>query len=330
MSFEKFTKIGKLSDAVYLMRRMHPEGVSVKIRGKVKIHGTNAGIRVAGGEITAQSRNRDLFVGDDNYGFAMWVKELGLEAVQGDVGFVIYGEWAGKGIQNGVASSKMDGKTFFIFAIKYFDDGLYVDNPFAINRILELRFPTLHAREDVEVIPWYTDEMEISTKFEDAAALQEVANAINQMVEVVDAEDPYIKELYGIEGHGEGIVFTPAICPDRDKLTYSDLVFKAKGASHQTQKVRAPVTIDPETVKAGNEFARSYVTETRLLQGVESTKIEYSLSNMGTFLKWLSEDIRSESEVEREANPELPEWKKLSKVCSGLAVQWFKQQCEKI
>lgn len=98
-----------------------------------KIDGTNAGIhveRVASyvegddiavtteGEfrVVAQSRKRLIYPGDDNFGFAGWVRENkdALATILGEG--VHYGEWWGSGIQRGYGLEKGE-KRFSLFNV---------------------------------------------------------------------------------------------------------------------------------------------------------------------------------------------------------------------
>lgn len=94
-----------------------------------KIHGTNAQIRVyevvdptglndlvvfegKNYKVQASSRTRDIFVGDDNFGFARYVFDNKQEIVEKLGVGTHYGEWAGPGINSGEGLSE---KKFVIF-----------------------------------------------------------------------------------------------------------------------------------------------------------------------------------------------------------------------
>lgn len=64
--------------------------------------------------IFAQSRTRLIYPGDDNFGFAAWVKENAHELVKLGEGYH-YGEWWGKGIQRGY---DIEEKRFSLFNTK--------------------------------------------------------------------------------------------------------------------------------------------------------------------------------------------------------------------
>lgn len=111
MEFKKWQKIGqfhntrKSINAIVDYKQSVGETIGfpvVSYKGKIKLDGTNAAIRVAGGQVAAQSRSRLISVEDDNYGFAVFV--TGLEdwalRVAGKANEItIYGEWCGQGIE---------------------------------------------------------------------------------------------------------------------------------------------------------------------------------------------------------------------------------------
>lgn len=87
------------------------EGVEFKAWGKIprgrgqgititeKLDGTNACIVIFDDKIVAvQSRKRFIKLGDDNYGFALWVSQNEEELLKLGDGYH-YGEWYGEGIQ---------------------------------------------------------------------------------------------------------------------------------------------------------------------------------------------------------------------------------------
>jgi len=84
--FEAFPKLARLSREIVVSE---------------KIDGTNAQIHVLeDGTVLAGSRTRYIKVGDDNFGFAGWVKEN--EDALRELGpGRHFGEWWGKGIQRG-------------------------------------------------------------------------------------------------------------------------------------------------------------------------------------------------------------------------------------
>lgn len=155
---KKYAKIGQLAQVVkHIVQQKRFVGIDPETKeviydntkklgtqefvGTVKLHGTNAGIRrnAETGEITFQSRENVITPMKDNAGFALYMSSIEAE-LQGffDVirdraealGFpqmlidhgdiLIFGEWAGKGIQKSVGISEIE-KSFFIFDICFID-----------------------------------------------------------------------------------------------------------------------------------------------------------------------------------------------------------------
>jgi hypothetical protein len=126
MEFEAFPKIGKIGKLFMTITQ--------------KIHGTNAQVVIQGplesvGEedtkltqykvdddyyiVRAGSKNRWIFVGDDNYGFARWVSD-NAEALAKALGpGQHFGEWAGPGINSGEG---LQEKTFCLFDVWRYKD----------------------------------------------------------------------------------------------------------------------------------------------------------------------------------------------------------------
>lgn len=317
-NFVKFPKIGKFSDMVYKARKSLLETVSMG--AKIKLHETNACVRVEeGGTVAAQSRNRDLTLDSDNADFCSFV-ESKKSKFSSLVPMFIYGEWAGPGVQSGVAVSELPKKKFFVFCIRLLDGGVIVE-PDEIQDFLD------GISDDIVVLPWYSDPVDVN--LHSPESLQGLADDINATIEQIDKSDPYIKDAFGIDGPGEGLVFT--VRPSKGTYAtwedYQQFIFKAKGESHSVHKTKAPVTVAPEKILEANGFVVSFVTEERMRQAVVETGITFSERNIGPFLKWLGQDIQKESSVERESNESLPEWKFLWSRCTLKAVNWFKAEC---
>ena len=110
------------------------------------------------------------------------------------------------------------------------------------------------------------------------------AETINAMVEEVEKIDPWVKETFGIEGVGEGLVLYPEIDRLIERADYTQYLFKAKGLKHQSIKSKKAVSIDPELVKTIEEFVNLFVTESRLEQGLaEACNGELDMKKMGNF-----------------------------------------------
>lgn len=101
-TFESFPKIARLYHEIVITE---------------KIDGTNAQVCVSddGNEVRAGSRNRWIFPGQDNHGFAKWVGENAEELKRLGPGRH-FGEWWGSGIQRGYGLKKGE-KRFSLFNV---------------------------------------------------------------------------------------------------------------------------------------------------------------------------------------------------------------------
>ena len=226
---------GKDNDgnAIYDNSRQLP---TLKFRGTVKLHGTNAGIvyDLDSDTFTYQSRERELSLTSDNAGFMLWAMSHegdwrflceNIWVPTGTKKIAIFGEWCGSGIQKGVALTQLP-KMFVIFAIKAVNEegnstwldiseekGYYFccgcedgGNDHTIHSIYE--FPTF--------------EIDIDFKFPEIAQ-----NKMIEITEEVEKECPVGKH-FGVSGTGEGIVWTCVSEGWNDSGTW----FKVKGEAH--------------------------------------------------------------------------------------------------
>jgi hypothetical protein len=304
---------------------------------KIKLHGTNACVRIEpDGKVTAQKRSSDIKVGNDNAGFAQWVSdnEYYFSKLANSLRTIyIYGEWAGPGIQNGVACNETDRKYFYVFSLDTYEDGVFVSRIYCPDTIEKLLGP--QCIDTIIVIPWHG---ELTVDFVCKEETQKALSALNVMVEAVGEKDPLINDLFEIEGAGEGVVAYPKIGMNpgisylkEDEVTYfSWFNFKAKSEAHRVNKTKTAVQFDPEKFASIQLFADAYCTEQRLLQafteGVEGRK---DMRLTPDFIKWVVTDIYKESKTERETNPEL-DWKAISKACSSRAVTWYKAKVQEL
>lgn len=308
----------------------------VRYRAKVKLDGTNAAIQILpGGEVAAQSRSRMLKVGDDNFGFAAWVDTVkGLFAGLHDrIGpSVVFGEWCGPGVQKRTAIARIDRKIFAVFAIQLLSDGEAAARLIVEPEQLRALLPT---HNDLFVLPWHGQKHTLD--YGDDTQLSEAAAKVNAMVDAVERVDPWVRDTFGVEGLGEGLVLYPmlesplelAADGSVDREQYTALMFKAKGEKHQVVKQKRPAQIAPEVAAHIDQFVDMFVTEPRLQQALtEGCGGVQEMSKMGPFLKWLSQDIQKESVAELEASN--LSWKQVSRAVASRGRQWFKQLVERI
>jgi len=157
----KFPSIGGFANMVKFRDRFRSKTESANFGTKIKLHGTNAGIRIKDGDYQAQSRGRDINVGSDNYGFANWVDlnwtafaELIVDSKTTPETFIVFGEWAGEGIQQSVAVSKIP-KAFYIFAICVMKAGgskRYIVEPREIAELI----PDAAGMDNLHILPWFS------------------------------------------------------------------------------------------------------------------------------------------------------------------------------
>lgn len=325
----KFTSIESLSHVCRRQNRLdHPD--TVIYGAKAKIHGTNAAVRIDG-NVTAQGRNRCLSRDDDQFGFAAWVLDNAdlWEAYAADVIYdylgesadlpvVVHGEWAGKGVQKGDAVSKLDEKFFFVFAVQVGDDMIVDPDD------IELLIPDLYR---VVVLPWHSIMEPVD--FGDAHALSAFADEVNTLVESFETIDPFIQEMFEVEGPGEGLVFVPRF--DVDRATYSALVFKAKTKHHRlkTPKAASVAVPLPEDALA---LVESVSTDARFEQGLQEACGGVAEPEMtGAIIKWVLQDVRKEQYVELESLEAagVP-WKKVSGILAKKTRQWFMDRCAQV
>ncbi|ABW25380.1 RNA ligase family protein [Acaryochloris marina] len=295
----------------------------VTYRAKIKLDGTNAGVQIfSDGRVAAQSRSQIITPDDDNMGFAQWVSQQMdyFAPLAGHEHITIFGEWCGRGIQKRTSISKIDRRIFTVFAVQYGG----VENEVAKLEIDPDKISQLlPSHPDIFVLPFMGEPLTLD--FGNRDQLESVANAINQLVSEVEQIDPWVKATFGIEGLGEGLVLYPQTQTRVDRLTYPELMFKAKGEKHQVVKTKQPVQLDPEFVKSIDEFVALMVTPARLEQGLsESCQGPLEMKQLGGFLKWLAQDVQKESEAELEAAK--LSWKDVNKAVTHSGKSWFRDR----
>jgi hypothetical protein len=300
----------------------------VKYRGKIKLHGTNAGVRIAEGDCAAQSRTQIVTVGNDNAGFAAWVLtklEFFRTLASHYKDCTIFGEWCGPGIMKGTAINLIPAKVFAIFAItegETPDSATMMTDPAKIDQTLSVAGDL---PEGVHILPWYGDEFTIDLK--DRDSLPPVVDKLNKVVAEVEPGDPWVKQVFGIDGTAEGVVYYPGAGEKITRKMFSDLAFKAKGEKHKAVKTKESVQIDPEVAKSVEEFVRLFATEARFEQGLAVVG-SADFKNVPLFLKWVGIDVHKESADELEASG--LEWSQVEKSVQAAARNWFILKCKSI
>lgn len=295
----------------------------VEYRGKVKLHGTNAAVQVTAEGVVAQSRTQLIAPGKtDNAGFAAWVetvKESFLAAKTANVGgdVIIYGEWCGPGIMKGTAINKVEKKVFAVFAamaLPMTEESELIVDP-------ERLAPMVEGVPDVHVLPWYGMVRTIPV-LGSPEVVEPILAAINADVLSIEACDPWVKETFGQEGVGEGIVYYPI---GANRKEYSDLCFKAKGEKHKVVAKTAPAQIDPTVAASIDEYVEMVLPEARLMQGARSLDPDgnpvFDKKVMGAFIGWICKDVEKETGAELEAAKLT--WKQVQKAVGDSARRWY-------
>lgn len=290
---------------------------TIDFYGSVKLHGTNASIVLdREGNYYCQNRSRIITPDNDNYGFAKWahqpsVKEFITEFVYeeyfipvGTEKVVIYGEYAGKGIQRKVAISEVD-RFFSPFECKVF----IKDLPIPV-KIYE-DFLNKLTNKDLRIFSiGEFGEYNLPIDFNKPELAQQ------QLVELVNNVENSCPagKYFGVEGVGEGLVF-------RDLS--GDLKFKVKGEKNSVTKVKTLAPVDIEKYEKANQFVEYAVTENRFLQGIEYLKehnTDIDIKSTGQFLKWVCSDVAKE---EGDLIAETLDKKIVFKVVQRKARTWF-------
>ena len=302
-------------------------------RAKVKLHGSNAGIQIkSDGTVISQSRSRIISSGDDNMGFAAWVESNGdLWASKAkSTDYTIFGEWCGKGIMKGVSISQIDAKIFAIFAVQIGssddeDAVVYVD-PMEIANVVG-KLP-----ENVYVLPWYGANFITDYKEDNLA---EIVECFNAEVGGVEHCDPWVKEVFGIEGMGEGLVYYPISFSQNNGTILRDhmskFMFKAKGEKHKNFKTRKAVELDPEVIATVEAFVDEVVTEARMEQAVtEGAKGEFDMKLIGPVIGWFNKDVKKDIDNGEIDLPEGVEWKLVNKPMTTRLRKWYMEKIQEL
>lgn len=276
----KYPKTPQYRDFV---KEMKNERYKLGIIGTVKLHGTNGSVQFP--ENIPFSRNNGLNIGNDNFGFAKFHDDnknnfldiykyilTQYPHIPLSANIIIYGEWAGKGIQQDVAISLLPRK-FYIFNIlvEEADGTKYWLKEFKIAKVCE----------DIVSIRDY-GSFYLSYDPNDPDELVPTLEALTAEIE----RECLVAKHQGVSGTGEGIVWT-AYFNNGEMFN-----FKIKGAKHCTNTKKRKLLSTPENIEDIKELAELVVTEERLSQIFN--QLEYSRKDIGKFIKDVMDDVFSE------------------------------------
>jgi hypothetical protein len=274
--------------------------------GTVKLHGTNAGVCYNETDgLWYQSRNRILTVESDNAGFAFFADsnkkpfenlirtiayDHKIDLSQDTIS--IYGEWAGRGIQKGVAISELE-RAFYIFGVKVspIEDRYVGDNessprvkvnPYWID--CNLPYLKFESKGIYNIYDFPTYSLDINIGNADMATAELV-----KITEAVEAQCP-VAALLGSHGVGEGVVWS---C-DFNGTTHR---FKVKGDKHSVSKVKKLAPVNTEKLIQVEKFVDYSTTQNRLDQACQEVfgiGAELDIKKLGDVIRWMIKDINTE------------------------------------
>jgi hypothetical protein len=321
-----FVGLNENGEPIYNPSKLKP---TIRFKGSVKLHGTNAGVcynQIEG--MWAQSKENIITPQSDNAGFAFFcesksnifanlfdkiMEKTNVDPTTNTIS--IYGEWCGGNIQKGVGITNLP-KSLFIFGVKitphnvdnldkppvaYWVDHSYLRSP--ENNIFNIDdYPTFEIDIDFNVP-------------------QLVQNQLIEWTIAVENECPVAKAFGFPNTIGEGIVFSYTN-EDGERIS-----FKSKGEKHAAKsKVHTLKPVDNEKINKCIEVANKVTPEWRLDQMLEK---QFNFINggmmdvkqLGSYLKLVIDDvIKEDMDVLSEAGVEP---KDISKYVSDIAKKYF-------
>lgn len=330
MKFKSYHKIGQFKDVVRNVRmkanfkgmdeNMEPiyeetTKPDIFFMGTVKLHGTNAQISYDGKTMLAGKRGSliDEEALTEHFGFNQFVQvthkqyflelmsELHSKYCKENQQIMLYGEYAGNGIQKNVGVSKLE-KAFYIFDCKVWDKDTDKNEWLDISA-WEFEVENIY---NIHEFPTYRLEIDFNQP-------QNFQNKLIEITEAVEKECPVAKKFGVSGGVGEGVVWTGFWKDEK-------YIFKVKGEKHSTSKVKTLASVDPEIVKSIYEFVEYAVTPNRVNQGIKEVTAT-DKKDTPKLLKWVANDIISEEDDVLRANN--LEWKQVAREVSVQVRQHF-------
>jgi len=304
-------------------------GKELSFRGKVKLHGTCCGVTVQKGGLRVQSRTVFLD-GKAQAGEIVFASKQSSEYFQslfrpsdGYELLTIFGEWAGPGVQKGVALASLKQKIFAVFAVQL--DQRLLFEPQQIVDFLTKK-GTAKLPDRLYVLPWETEPFAL--RLDDEKSLQEPVENLNALVDKIDREDPWVLKTFGVKGNGEGLVLYPsslaAADGSLDVALFETFAFKAKGEAHRVVKTEKSVQAKPAVAESAEKLADFLLPDARLEQGATAVG-GFDKKNLARFIFWLKNDVEKEGKDELAASK--LEWKAVHPFISKKASAWFSKQC---
>lgn len=281
---------------------------SLKFKGTVKLHGTNAGVGSnAAGDFWVQSKENIITPLKDNAGFAMYVHGAqsvfdalidaakAITPLQDHQSLLVYGEWCGGNIQKNISLSQHP-KLFVLFGIAVAEpDGTkawFTEDQ--INTVYQA-VPDAQAARVYNIYDFPT--FELSIDFERA---HESINTMCEITNQVEAECPVGKQLGSTAENGstvgEGVVWK-CVEPGYES---SGFWCKVKGDKHAAKhKVTTLNPVDSERINAINQLCEQLTPAWRLEQMLQQTFDTLnggtpSVEKTGAYIKAVMSDVMKE------------------------------------
>lgn len=343
LEFVKFPSINKFEDHFNAKSSIYHTNnpQTWTLYGSPKLHGSNASIVFALGEMQIQSRNRILSIESDNLGFAAYANnpkireflEPRVQAIvnsfqesfefqglvdklpKGEIiGGAIYGEWCGQGVQKSVGVSQVE-RFFAPFDVC----ALYKTKDEIIQLWLNTEFLDGFRNEELRILP-VPELWVILLKTNDIDIIQTAIAEMQEITLQVENECPFARMEFDVSGIGEGVVW-------RTNDILNPVRIKVKGDKHKGSKETGTIIKPVNTIPMKTlEFVNRKIDVRRCEQAIEYLNefgLEIDKTSTGKFIQWIVQDIIKEDlreAYELEIKPE-----DIKKVAPKIARECFER-----
>jgi hypothetical protein len=262
---------------------------NVEFIGRIKLHGTNAGVIIDKDSINFQSRNKIITPLLDNAGFAsfaimknnLWRNFYNLIVDESNPmienpTIIIYGEWCGKNIQKRVAISELE-RMFVIFGIYNVQEEKFISTNSNLTSSNDRIF-------DIREFPYFTINLNMYEK----EACRKVLDEITLKVE----DECPVGKYFGVSGVGEGLVWSS------NNLQVDGIKrfirFKTKGLKHAVSQREAKVKSTNDKCEKNLELLDLIVPEWRLKQMCNELEKPISTTDVKAFIDLVCADVLKE------------------------------------
>ena len=221
---------------------------------------------------------------------------------------MISGEICGPGVQSNVGISQQAEKFVVILQVRvdaiWQPPLVWEDLSDRDNRIFNIRQFTL-----------YSINIDFNNTMKTLADIEKMTRGVG--------DDCPVASALGTAGPGEGIVWVPK---NPFLASHSRLWFKSKTEEHMVTPPRdkGPKPVSPADV-AAVEFVDDNLTPARMEQGLDYLReynLDATMQNMGTYLKWVTEDILKECGTDIDKDVQ----KASKKIIANRARKWYMSQ----